>query len=329
MILSHKIIIGNNFRLPYIESVVINESKKNFTNTATILIPKKTALRAKKISDYISVGDTVNISLSYSNQYETRNFSGYVTDISVKRNTEIKIEDEAWLYKSSVVDPRVFRDVKLDDLISYYYTGSKIVADAEIGDWVVNKNATFIDILDEIRQKLGLLSYWQDGTLYVGAEIQTSGRTVLFDINRNVPEGSDSIKTVQSRDVGVISAGTSPQNDGSVIERYAFYSGPAQERIEVTSDRPTNGAISQMSIPGITQDRLDELIKRRLPNLYTTKTSGSITTFGSPVVKPGDFARVVNAKEPQTEGEYSINTVKTTFDVNNGYKQTVEVGRKF
>ena len=332
MILRHDIRVYSNgafiLKFPYIASVSIESSKNSYTDTAELTFTDKIFKNGNRITDYISVGNKIVIQLSYeSYPEEVTTFSGYVVEISTTENTTIKLEDEAFLYKTAVITPKVFKNTTLKDLISYYYKDTFYSADVEIGDWVVNKNATLINLFDELRSKLGMLCYWQNSILYVGAEITRTGRTIIFNVNENVPYGTDDIKTTRPEDSGVVSYGLSQQKNGTKIERYAYYSDATRSKIITTSVKPI-GTINELKLPNITQTKLDYWIKRRLPNLYTNTNTGQITTFGVPVIEHGDFAKVIDGKKTDVSGIYGIIGVTKIFSPSEGFKQTAKIGLK-
>lgn len=312
---------------PYIGDIAIETDKNTFTDTAVIRLPRKTFTKGDKLTDYISVGNRIVIKYGYLKYKDITEFEGYIVSISNKTVIEIKVEDKAFLYKTEVLETKVFRNVKLSEIIGYYYKDEYISIDANIGDWVVNKNSTLIDLFDELRNKLGILSYWQNGILYVGAETKKDGKTIIFNVKENVPKGSDSIETNRPTDVGVVSYGISPQKDGSKIERYAYYKDATRTTIIVSETKP-KGTINTMNIRNLTLSSLIDLIKRRLPNLYTNVTSGTIQTFGVPTVEHGDYAKVLNTNNKDIQGVYNITGVSKSFSVSGGIKQTAKIGLK-
>jgi len=316
------------FTFPFITSCNISSSRENFTDTAILEFPRKTYTDNRTVLDFINVGDSIKIELGYSGYLEKTVFEGYISKIKNDTSIIIKVEDDAFIYKSQIIEPKVFKKTTLKEILTFYYKGVFVTTNADIGTWIVNENVTLIDMFDELRQKLGVLSYWQNGILYVGAEIEKrASKIVVFDINKNVPTDTDNIQLEGSDDIGVISCGISTQKNGKTIKRYAYYKDAAHTEIITTSIKPL-GSINTMKRPNLTQSKLDYWIIRRLPNLYTNINLGDITTFGIPVFEHGDLAKVINSKDKGVNGVYDIVGVDKTFDTSTGYKQTAKIGLK-
>lgn len=312
---------------PFVTRVDINTDRSSFTDTAQIVLPQRTRRVNEKISDLINIGDKITVELGYFPNLETR-FNGYVVQINPDSPMILNCEDEAFVWKKQSLTAKQYKDTTFRKLISDIYTGELRTTDDSIGTWTISENVTLIDVLDELRQKLGTLSYWQDGILYVNYEFEKDPeKTVIFDVQRNVPIGSDNLNVQKATDLNTISHGISPQNDGTKIELFATYKDIQGSDVIVSESKPL-GVLNTLKIPNITKTALTELIKKRLPKLYYTGATGTIETFGEPTLKHGDWAAIRDRRIPDRNGKYKIVGLNIEHGIGIGYKQTAKIGLK-
>ena len=317
----------DKLRFPFVTAVEIISSRLSFTDTCNLTLPQRTRRVNKKISDLINIGDKITVKLGYYPNLYTE-FIGYIAKVNPDSPMNLICEDEAFIHKLSSIGPLVQKNTTYKALIGAIYSKEFNTIDVNIGDWSISKNATFIDVLDELRQKLGTLSYWQDEILYIDYEIEKEpGQTIIFDVQKNVPSGSDQLEIQKATDYKTISYGLSPQKNGTKIELYAYYADAAGNEIIVTENRPS-GTLNKFEVPNISRASLEKLIIRRLPNLFYTGATGSITTFGAPTFKHGDLAAVYDRRLSDRNGIYQILEVTKTFTAIGGYRQTAKLGQK-
>jgi len=317
----------DKLRFPLVNSIDIKTSKLSFTDTCTIILPQRTRRVNQKITDLINIGDPILVKLGYF-PYLYTEFSGYIAKINPDSPMVLICEDQAFQGKISSLGAVYQKDTTYRKLLTAIYSGTFRTIEANIGTWSINQNATLIDVLDELRQKLGALCYWQDGILYVDYELEKDPeKTVIFDIQKNVPAGSDQLEIQKATDLKTISYGISPQKDGTKIELYAYYKDAAGSEIIVSENKPA-GTLNKFSIPNVSKATLEDLIKRRLPNLFYTGATGNITTLGAPTFKHGDRAAVYDRRLTDRNGIYDILEVQKIFNTFQGYKQTATLGQK-
>lgn len=329
------VIYDQNTRLPklgfpFLTDVEMKSSREAFTDTAVVKLPQRTRRVNRKISDLINIGDLIDIYLGYYDPLDTLNleFSGYVSSINPDSPMILTCEDEAFKYKQDSVGPLKLENTSLLILLTLIYPLEKVVFDAKIGTWTIDENATLIDVLDELRNKLGILSYWKRGILYCNAELlNVPEKTVLFDVQKNVPSGTDNIMVQKANDMKTISHGISQQKDGTKNEVFSYYSDASGKIIVSTPIKP-KGTLNTLKIPELSLVELTKLTEQRLPKLFYTGAKGTIQTFGSPSFSHGDLAAVRDARLNDRNGIYQINEVVKTFGVSTGFKQTANLGIK-
>jgi hypothetical protein len=315
-------------QLPYFSAVEINTSRNNLTDTCTVSFPQKISQSGRRISDMIQVNDRVEVQYGYGKL--TTEFVGYVTGIEPKYNCVVTLENDAWLYKKDTIGKDVIlKNTTFDALIKEIYTGKYLTIKEKIGNWAISKDATLLDVLDELKQKFSLPCYWQNGILYVAYEFEKSAKTTIkCDVNANVLLGTDNITLSRSVDVGVVSQGTSPQKDGTTVNVYSYYKNGISKEIISTTQKPRSGSLNNFSLPGLTFKELKALTERRLPKLYSQSISGEITTYGEPSIQFGDAVSFFDRLNPDINGVYDIVEVVKTCSVTDGIRQVIKIGEK-
>lgn len=289
-----------------------------------ITIPNKLRNKNQKITDFIDVNDPVTIELGYSPDLDLK-FTGYVSKIEPDSPAIIHCENEAFVWKQKSIGPFTGRNLKLSELMAgIKYTGLlSLGTDPIVGDWIVDKNNTVLNVLEELRNKFGILSYWRkDKTLYIAENFGTGGDDKKFSFQQNIIKSSLDFIT-NAGDIQPVSYGVSIQKDNKKIELYAYY---LDGEIVVTKTQPA-GILNTMNIPYISEAALEKLIVQRLPRLRTDGIKGSFLAFGEPVVVHGDNAVLIDNKFPERNGTWKIKNVETNFGVS-GYRQNIELDQK-
>lgn len=327
-----------------IQSFELTQSMDTLTDVCTITFAHNAFKEGKKISDYLYIGERITLEAGYWPDNWEAVFDGFVSKIEPGAPAKITVEDWGWKYKQEYTAEKgaIYRNTTLKQLLNHL-PGYYVADDIEIGTWQVAATSTPIDVLRELKNKFGMILYYQNpyytnkfgglstianssfGLLWADAElIKPEQRTILFDVQRNVPDGTVKLESTTTSSVRPVVHGVSVQNDKSKIELYAYYDG---DKIIVTGTRP-NGTLNKFSVPNISQASLEKLVRRRLPNLFYTGVSGEISTFGAPFIQHGMKAAVYDRRLADFNGIYKIVEVKKTYSPESGFKQTASLGRK-
>jgi len=304
----------------YATSVKVSSSWQNLTQTAEITMPNNLYLKGQKITELIKVGQIVAINMGYYPNKDTV-FVGYVSKLIPGTPFTVQCEDEAWRLKQKAVRNYSKDKLTLKQLIGDIYDGAFTADSAKIGSFRIN-GVTIAQVLDELRDKYGLYSWFRDGILNVGLPYKAKGAERHFDFQKNIIDGSG-LQWTTTDDLNVISHGVSVQPKGKKIELYAYYE-KLTGKILVSEKQP-DGALNTYKFPNLTQSHLRDIIVRRLPQLYYKGYRGSFTTFGFPMVKHGDVAVLKDNKLPERGGRYLIKSVEISMSVNDGLRQNIEV----
>jgi hypothetical protein len=326
IVISDKTTGRDKIFLPFVNAVDISSARKDITETAEIRFPQKVYLQNRLVTDYIQVNDGVKIYLGYKKYSLSLEFSGFIKSVSPGTETVLKCENSAFKLKKIPLEKKTFKDTTLSEILSYYYTDPINLVDADIGTWIINKNVTFIKLLDELKKKFSFFAYFQGDELFVNYDlIKEPQSTIIADVEQNVVLNGIKIKSLEKTDFSPFVHGISEQPDGETIELYAKYNDLGD--VIVQKNEP-EGTENLFEIPGLSEAALSDLIKTRLKNLYQTGGSGTVLTFGYPSVLHGDRIEIRNSRILDDNGLYQITGVKKTFRVSDGYKQTISIGQK-
>jgi hypothetical protein len=315
--LNSEITIGN-LKFNFVTNLQIKKSWETLTDTAMIELPNKLYLKNTQIKDIIKVNDPVTIKIGYFPDLITR-FTGYVSKVVPDSPLKIMCEDEAFKLKQISIKSYSKNNVTLQQLITDNYSGEVNIVDANLGAFRIS-NATLIQVLQEIRNKYKLYSWFRDGVLYSGVPFIEPGDVKKFHFQRNVI--SHNLEWQDEEDLKTIAHGVSKQSDGKTLELYVYY----KDGVITTTETKPFGNLNTMKIPNVSRTRLEELLKRWLPNLTYTGYKGSFECFGLPIVNHGDVARLKDLKFPERDGDYLIRSVTIDFG-QKGYRQNVELFR--
>ena len=316
------------FRFDIVTSVEIVTARTTYTDTATLTFPNRLR-RKENLIDKIKIGDKVVINLGYFPNL-VEEFVGYISFVDKNSPLVLKLEDESFQLKRKSLSETTLRKTTIKELIETFYDGETEILDAEIGDWRVAENTTMINILDELKSKFGVLSNFKKGVLNVNTELIDNDETkeVILDIEQNIVQDSDELNFQEDTDIGVISHGLSIQKNGTKIEIFATYADNLPENEIVISETKPIGVLNTFKVPDLSLEALTKLVVQRLPKLFYSGVTGSVTTFGAPSLIHGDIVHFKDNRTPERNGKYKVDAVTKNFDTSIGYKQTVQLGLK-
>ena len=307
-----KITIGA-FELDFVNEIEMNSSWKTFTDTATIILPKKITKGGESIFNgddaVIKKGDPVTIELGYFPELNVV-FNGYVSKVENTSPVVIHCEDEMFLLKRNTIT-KSFKSVDLETLVGEIAGDVKFnTVDAEMGQFRIS-NVTPCQVLEEIKKVYLLDAFIQNKELHVGLQY--------------IPETSTNHKLIFEKNI--IDHSLEWQNlEDMKIKIKAISMLPNNKKIEIEVGDPI-GEQRTAHFYNLSEKALREAAERELPKFRFSGYRGSFTTFGEPQLKHGDTVELTSYKFPERNGEYFVDGVETTFG-QSGFRQIVEMGRK-
>lgn len=304
----------STYEFDFCTSVDINSSYENFTDTATIVLPRKLSFEGKQIfageNSIFKRGDEVKIELGYYPNLVTR-FEGYVSFVGAGLPIEIKCEDKMFLLKKTTVKKYSKTSVSLKTLLTDILPSDVDFdcLDVELGSFRIS-NATVSKILDTLKSDYGFYSYFVDGVLHVGLPSDASDTiTEEFPFEKTVID-PDNLVYQLKEELFIKVVAISMQSDNS--------------KKEVTIG-DSDGSQRTYYTYNASDSALNEFANLKLNKDKYTGYSGSFTTFGEPVLRHGDVAKLTSTKLPERDGNYLAKGISIKFDMN-GYRQEIQLG---
>jgi hypothetical protein len=316
VMLTCDIVIGG-FSFKGINSLEIESSWENPTDTCKIIIPRKLEWEGKPLvsglSPLLKRGEKVLISIGYDgNNHEV--YRGYITDISAKMPTELTCEDDFWLLKRGEF-VKTYKSVKLSALLKDLLGGIvkyEIAADRLLGSFRVSK-ATPAKVIEYLKEKYLVKGFFRDGVYYAGlaivAKLQKTHR-----FNFEADRVDDDLVFKVKDDVKIQLEGIIKADKGK------------DEKVKVGDD---DGEVRTFNYPPNTsKSAVVKSLNEHLDRLKYTGYRGSLTVFGFPMVHHGDLVTLYDPSYPEREGTYLVKKVNRTFGVQ-GYRQKLELEGKY
>lgn len=308
-----EITIGN-VRFREVESVSIDSSWRNLSDTAKITVPKAVHLKSddtKGITDLIKKDDPVEIKLGYNGNLRTE-FIGYVDKISTSIPIVIECVDEMHQLKKGNFT-KTFSSVSLPELVDFIAPGYESeVVDIELGKFTIN-GATPAKVLKEITEKYNLSAFFKGKTLIVGFPYRFTAQDDIFIINLQNLAAQSNLQFKSSEDNNIFVTAYAHRKDGST------------EKVELGEK---NGDKRTLNYGDISLESLRELATAELEKFKIDGYTGSIAAFGIPAI---EFSEVVSIKDdlvPEQNGQYFVDRVIKTFGPSVGYKRINELGKR-
>lgn len=303
------------FVINKIVSAEIESSWQSLTDVATLKLPAKWRFQNKRISirDLIKKGDPIEISLGYRST-STR-FTGYVSNVSTSIPIEIECEDAMYLLKRIPVN-KSYQSTTVNQLLSDILPGTISINTiaANIGAFKASKT-TVAKVLEKLKDKFGLVSYFKDNTLYCGRVYldEVAQNPTLFSFESNILDGHN-LKYRSADDYALKVRAISNNLDGSKLE--VIIGDPDGE------ERTLNyfNIKSEIDLRTIAQADFEKLKVNGL--------TGDFETYGEPNINHGDYIELVSSDYPERDGVYFTDRVVTTFD-SGGYRQNINLGKQF
>ena len=164
--------------------VKVESSYDNLTDTADFIIPKKLRYVRPDGSEVDSIvrgenplfklGDKAKIEVGYNSKLATC-FVGFISGIRQKFPLRFKLEDEVYKLKQTSITLSLNNPSLADLLGEILPTGIiyEITAEQNLGKFRIT-DATPAEVLDELRKKHGIFSFFRDSILYVGLSVVRS-----------------------------------------------------------------------------------------------------------------------------------------------------------
>jgi hypothetical protein len=330
--------LGKKITFDFVHSIEIESSYENLTDTCKIVIPRKLVFEGLDLftgdNPIFKRGDKIEVSVGYVPNI-TKVFSGYIKTVGSNVPTVLECEDGMYLLKQYTVNypskkaldevistlkvhpATIPLKVKLDELLDFCLTPKdikyEIVDNIDLGSFRAI-NATPAMILDKLKSEYGLYSYFIEDVLHVGFANDASVTIEASFKMEEVIINSDTLEWQRAEDVRIKCVAISMFPDNTKSEPIEF------------GDPDGN----QITIHKYNMDAksLEFAAKEWIKENKYTGYRGEVETFGEPVMKHGDRAKITSEKLPERDGIYLIKKVKRIYSVNEGNRQIFTLGAK-
>lgn len=319
---------ASGYTFTFVNEIEIENNFENLTDKCKITIPRNIKLNGKDLvigeDSEFKVGDKVIIKIGYDGTNKTA-FIGYITKISINLPLVFECEDSMWLLKKNTIGKKLnytntnFKTILKDIIPSNIKTSNPV--DVKLGDLSIAKTETSATVLQYLRKKFFIYSYFIDETLYffVGAEFRPDNRVDhIFKFEENIIDND--LEYQKEGDVKIRVKATSNYVDskGKTKHKSVYY--------------PSEFAEGSVKNPQYAGDLSEDDLKKKAEEYYKSFSyegyTGTFTTFGAPYVKATDGVQLQSDKLPErNNGKYLVRSVTRTFGVN-GYRQKIELGNR-
>lgn len=304
--------IGNVGAIRHPSTVRIETGWKFLTSHAEITLPRNVAWFDRyRVQEIFKRGTRVIIELGYDGIL-TREFEGYITQVSADIPIRIKCEDEMWKLKQMPVNYSS-ASVTLQKLLADICPGYSIDALEGVQLGAVRLTQTTVAaVLEKIQSEYGLYSYMKGLQLVCGKYYADDSDVKPVDINlERIPSNDLNYRDPGYAHLKIRGKGASIK--GTKLE-YEFGEG--------------GGDVMVMEYK--TAQVMAELMRRVKEDYDKARRGGfdgTITAFGWPRVQHGWKADLTSVIYPDRNGTYYIDAVTKTFGPD-GYRQEISLGGK-
>jgi len=308
----------------FVNEIEVNESWETATDTAKITLPRRLILKSgtiakeeltENVAPLFKRGDAVVIKMGYETPVEV--FQGFVTKVGTQAPVVIECEDMMWKLKQQsyvkgwenfTIDT-ITKDLMKDTGIPYKTT---LKTPKGMGRLRVSGRPNKAQVFELLRDDYHMQSFFRNGVLYVGEAYVPELRTkheIRFD--RHVVENDLEYRNKEDHRVKV----TVQTKRGNKV-----YSAVAKGSDE---DGDQHNIMRKDMDPKDLQSEADRL----LPYFKYEGFEGSMTTFGTPLIRHGDEVTLFDPEVKDNRGAYLVKSVSRTFGMN-GYRQQIELDQR-
>lgn len=296
-----------------VNNVAIDLSRGDQTGRATIILPKR--YNKSNIQQAILEGNEVNIKLGYDGRLNSE-FSGYVSRIGCNVPVEIECEDKMYMLKRTPVKPISWKSIKLADVVKHIAPDAVIeVNDITLAPYYIKGQITAAKVLENVKDQFGLDVYYRpDGKLYVG-------------LAYNEKEAAKSNPILYKAGLNVIDQDLKYQRAEGVRIRLRLISLLKSGKKLTYEAGDPDGEVRTIHEYNLLENEMKAMIDERLRLFKYDGLKGAFETFGEPFAAHSMIAKFNDDSQPEYNGSYLIDAVKTRFGVN-GYRREITLGKK-
>ena len=298
-----------SFEFDFVHQVSIKSGWKYLADTCQVVLPRNLKFQGRSIKELLRVGDKLEVKLGYDGELQTE-FQGYLTGISAEAPIKLKAEDKTWLLRQVTVS-KSYKDANLKQVLTDILPAGTTFSslDADLGPLRIDR-LSVAQVLEQLRQKFGLQSYWRGEELVVGWPYPVLAPERIYNRSLNVIKSDLQYKT----------------KDDVKLKVKAISNLPNGGKIEVSLGDP-EGAERSLNYFNLSKAELQRTAERELERIKYEGYKGSFQAFGLPFCAHGDAAKFIDPNAEERTGVYSVDEVITTFGIG-GFRRKISLGPK-
>lgn len=306
--LTQQITIGK-FSFEFVTRVEISQSWKNQGDTAIITLPRAIKWKGKNIRDEIKRGDKVSISLGYDFSDKVE-FEGVVSEVAAGIPIKIHCKDGFWELAQTTIN-KSWRTVDLKQLLlDILPVGLQYEAvDVQLGPFRAS-HTNVSKILNKLKTRYGLVSYFREEKLIVGFPYQYEYNTIKYRFQSNIIENKLSYRREDDVRIKVRAVSLFPDNSKLEIEL-----GEA------------DGELHTLHFFKLLETELKQQAEEKMKRLRFEGYRGNFIAFGQPYATHGDIAFIQDEEYPEKDGYYFIDKVIISSGIK-GFRRNIYLGQK-
>lgn len=292
-------------------NVHIESGWKRLTDTAVITLPRNVEFFDKNnVRDVFKANDPVIIELGYDGD-NVQEFEGFVVRTSAEIPIQIYCEDLMYTLKQLPAHISL-QNATLEQLLT------ALIPDIEIDALEVNigtvryANTTVAKVLEDLKNKMGLYSYIQNGVLVCGKIYadDTDVSTVVVHLEKNV--ASHRLAYRNADDIRILVKAVSTLPNGKKLS---------------VSTGDEGGEVRQLPYYNITDKAsLLKIAQEDIKKYKVDGYAGDLTTFGKPIINHGTKVFIESDLYGDRAGLYYAEAVVIDWGETAKYRRKVTIG---
>ncbi len=293
-------------RIRRFSSLNVVSSWEMLTDTAEIVVPRKSdVIDSNRVNELLKSGDPVIIRMGYDGELFTE-FSGYIENVSTGSPVVISCEDEMFQLKRKTVSVSKER-CTLKQLLQEIAKGYEVdCEDTQLGN-VRYSNMAVSAILEDLKEKTGLCSFFRGKTLVVG-KTTLDTKPVQLVIEK---QANESLKEKEVKKVWV--KVESLQQHGKALTYE-------------TGDK--GGTMLSIKQPNLTKVEIKEVADRMYKQSQQKGLDGTITLFGVPRLVRGMSVELRSNMYSERNGNFYVDGTEKSMTSDGGYRQVLKLGKR-
>lgn len=322
-----RITIGT-LRFEAVNMVEIEESVRELDNKCKITLPRNFVKKDEKgVTNFIKRKDKVKVELGYNGNYHIE-FEGYVDAIG--SDTPLVIEcDGVWFPHKQNNLLKSFPQATLKEVLQFAFPDYKIdCPDVKLGKFLIQNTSSY-GVIKGVKDTAGFYAKIDEETktitgyypysptkykthFYVFGTYDKTKIAELHKRNLSPNIKKNSLKFKKRDELKICLTAKALQTDGKTLK-------VTVGSTESNAEKRTRNYGYEIK----TEKELREAAERDLARWSYDGYTGDITGFGVPRTHAGDTLTLVDAENPEREGNYLVEKVKMKYSADNAMYERV------